>query len=115
MDQPICKLTLVYPPDIGDSVVELMTDQHPPIAGFTTFCAQGHGFGFANATSSEKVRGRVERNVLVAVVKRDTADTLLEQIRTRLPVAHIAYWIEPVIACGRLVQRPFEVVGGQAS
>jgi hypothetical protein len=76
----------------------------PAIGGFTTFKAEGHGFDFSRASISEQVRGRVKRGVLVAVMPRKQAPLLLEAIRESLPVPHMAYWLEPVLEVGRLVE-----------
>lgn len=76
----------------------------PPIRGFTTFAAEGHGFDFSKATIKERVRGRVERGVLIAVMPKNNAAVLLDLIRRKLPIPHMAYWIEPVLECGRLVE-----------
>ena len=81
MDQSICKLTLVYPPMAEDRVVELLLSADPPLAGFTTWTAEGHGHDFATATVSERVRGRVKRGVLVAVMPRERAARLLDEIQ----------------------------------
>jgi hypothetical protein len=72
--------------------------------GFTTFEAQGHGFDFSQASTSERVRGRVERGFLVAVMPRGIASQLLEDIRKTWPVLHMTYWLEPVLEIGRLVE-----------
>lgn len=76
----------------------------PAIGGFTTFRAEGHGFDFSRASIGERVRGRVERGVLVAVMPRGHASLLLEAIRKSLPVPHMTYWLEPVFEIGRLVE-----------
>jgi hypothetical protein len=102
MDQSLCKLTLVYPPDIADHLVELVLGIEPPVRGFTTFAAEGHGFDFSKATVRERVRGRVERCVLMAVMPRPRASQLLELLRRKIPVPHLAYWLEPVLEVGRL-------------
>ena len=102
MDQELCKLTLVYPQSAADAVIELILSREPPIPGFTTWAAEGHGFGFANASVRERVRGRVERRVLVAILARKDADDLLEQLLRETPVRHLGYWIEPVLEYGRL-------------
>jgi hypothetical protein len=102
MDQELCKLTLVYPQSAADAVVELILAREPPTAGFTTWAAEGHGFGFVNASVKERVRGRVERRVLVAIMARTDADDLLEQLLRETPIRHLGYWIEPVLEYGRL-------------
>lgn len=76
----------------------------PAIGGFTTFEAEGYGFNFAQASASERVRGRVERGCLVAVMPRGQAALLLDDIRNKCPVLHMTYWLEPVLEIGRLVE-----------
>lgn len=78
----------------------------PPVPGFTTWEAEGHGFGFANATMSERVRGRVKRTVITAVVARAEADFILGEIAEQAPIAHLTYWLEPVERFGRLQEAP---------
>ncbi len=102
MDQSPCKLTLVYPPAAEDCIVELMLNAKPPLTGFTTWRAEGHGHDFAKASVRERVRGRVERGVLTLVIPRPRLATLLENIRTKAAIANIAYWVEPIEAFGRL-------------
>ncbi len=102
MDQSPCKLTLVYPPSAEDCIVELMLSCEPPLSGFTTWKAEGHGHDFANASVRERVRGRVMRGVLSVIVPRARLAALLEDIRTRAAIANLAYWVEPVEAFGRL-------------
>lgn len=80
----------------------------PPVAGFTTFAAEGHGMSFDTASVGERVRGRVKRTVIMAVLPRQEAERLVEIVRQEVAVAHMAYWIEPVLACGRLGERPAE-------
>ncbi len=74
----------------------------PPLPGFTTWMAEGHGFGFGDATVSERVRGRVQRSVIVAVVDRGVAAGLLDLIATKGAVAHLTYWTEPVDGFGQM-------------
>jgi len=76
----------------------------PPLPGFTTWMAEGHGFGFGDATVSERVRGRVKRSVIVAVVDRGVAAGLLDLIAMKGAVAHLTYWTEPVDGFGRMRQ-----------
>jgi hypothetical protein len=112
MDRPLCKLTLVYPPEAADNLVELVLALKPAVGGFTTFAAEGHGFDFSKASIRERVRGRVERCVLVAVMPRSSAAQLLELICQKLPVPHMAYWLEPVLEVGRLVGQSGEAASG---
>lgn len=108
MDRSVCKLTFVCPPAAGDNIAELMLALDPPVAGFTTFAAEGHGMSFDTASVGERVQGRVKRTVIMAVLPRQEAERLVEIVRQEVAVAHMAYWIEPVLACGRLGERPAE-------
>ena len=48
------------------------------------------------------MRGRVKRGVLVAIMKRAHAEQLLAEIAEKAPIAHLAYWLEPVLGFGRM-------------
>jgi hypothetical protein len=85
----------------------------PPLPGFTTWTAEGHGFGFGDATVSERVRGRVKRSVIVAVLDRVVAASLLDLIATKGAVAHLTYWTEPVDGFGQM--RPTDAASQQRS
>lgn len=102
MDQSTCKLTLVYPPDSEDCIVELMLAVEPPLTGFTTWKAEGHGHDFSKASVRERVRGRVMRGVLALILPRTRLPSLLDDVRTRAGIEGLAYWVEPVEAFGRL-------------
>ena len=102
MDKSLCKLTLVCPPSSVDGIIELMLSLDPPVPGFTTWDAEGHGFGFAGSTVNERVRGRVKRNLIAVVVKHADAELLLEAVAQRVPVPHIVFWIEPIERFGQL-------------
>ncbi len=102
MDQSLCKITFVCPPESADHIAELMLSFDPPLPGFTTWMAEGHGFGFGDATVSERVRGRVKRSVIVAVLDREIAAGLLDLIATKGAVAHLTYWTEPVDGFGQM-------------
>ncbi len=104
MDQPLCKLTLVYPPAAEDAVIELLLASEPPLPGFTSWTADGHGMGFDNATPGEKVRGRVRRCVLTLIATRGRTRALLDEIATKLAIPRLLYWLEPVLEVGRLAE-----------
>ena len=74
MDQSACKMTLIVPTTAEDHIVELLLNSDPPITGFTSWAAEGHGHDFNDATASERVRGRVKRRAIVAVMTRARAD-----------------------------------------
>lgn len=74
----------------------------PPIGGFTTWSAEGRGHDFSVASTSERVRGRVAREMLVAVLPRPQIASVLEAIRERAAILHLTYWIEPIEAFGTM-------------
>lgn len=102
MDQSLCKLTLIYPPASETHIVELMMNSEPPLLGFTTWNAGGHGHALSNASMREQVRGRISRGILVVVLVRARLAPLLEEIRIKAAIPDLVYWSEPVEAFGRL-------------
>ena len=102
MEEELCKLTLVYPPAAEETITELLLAADPPLKGFTTWAADGHGLDFSEATTAERVRGKIRRCVMVAVLPRGRLAALLETIRTEAGAPHLAYWVEPVESFGRL-------------
>ncbi len=102
MDVALCKLTLVYPPALEDFIGELLLTADPPLYGFTTWTADGHGLDFANASSNERVRGRIRRGVMMLVLSRQRLPELVARIKDHVTVPGLAYWIEPVEQFERL-------------
>lgn len=102
MDGPLCKLTLVYPPAVEDTLVDMLLSSEPPLYGFTTWAADGHGLDFSKASANERVRGRVQRCVLILVMHRERVPGLIESLRATITVPGLAYWIEPVEAFQRI-------------
>jgi hypothetical protein len=106
MDQHLCKLTLVVPSGVKDSIVELMLASDPPVTGFTIWQADGHGESFKTASIDERVRGRVARSIVIAVMDKTRAKALLDEIAHKVPVQSMAYWIEAVLEFGRTAAAP---------
>lgn len=90
-----------------------MLNLDPPLAGFTTWTVEGHGFGFGDATVSERVRGRVTRSMIVAVLSRAVAASLLDEVAAKGAVPHLTYWTEPVDDFGQM--RPADQGGCERS
>jgi hypothetical protein len=111
MDQSACKLTLIYPPASESHITELMMNSEPPLAGFTTFEAEGHGGSFSDASMRERVRGRVARRVLMLVLARSRVAPLLDEIRVKAAIPDLVYWVEPVEAFGRLARTDAAALG----
>jgi len=102
MDQSLCKLTLIYPPASETHLVEVLLNSEPAVSGFTTWEAEAHGQSFAEASMRERVRGRITRGVLMVVLPRARIELLVEEIRVKAAIADLVYWIEPVLAFGRM-------------
>jgi len=117
MDQPLCKLTLVYPPAAEEALVELLLASVPPLPGFQTWMSDGHGLGFVNASAGERVRGRIRRGMLALVAPQGRVRALLDEVANNLAIPSLLYWLEPVIEVGRLggTEKTREAVGVNAS
>ena len=102
MDQTLCKLTLISPLSAENVVLDVLLTTEPPIAGFTSFPVDGHGASFERATANERVRGRVKRVAIMAVLPRARVEALLAELEERAPVPHLTYWTEPVESFGRM-------------
>lgn len=110
MEQSACKLTLVYPLASEAHILELLMNSDPPLAGFTTWQVEGHGHSFSKASMRERVRGRIARGMLVAVLARSRVAPLLEEIRVKAAIPDLVYWVEPIEAFGRLAVTDGNVV-----
>lgn len=106
MDQPLCKLTLVYPLPTEDQILDLVLSESHTVKGFTTWRAEGHGHEFDKASVSERVRGRIDRGVLVSVLPRYALFALLERVRVAFGGSQLAFWVEPVERYGDLTDLP---------
>lgn len=102
MASDLCRLSLVYPPESDGALIELLESVDPPLRGFSTWSASGHGQGFDGASHAERVSGRVARRVATMILSRGQADALLRQIGEEAPIRHLMYWIEPVLEAGRM-------------
>lgn len=102
MDAALCKLTLVFPRSVEETIIAALQEPSLGLRGFTTWHAEGHGMGFANSSFQERLRGRVDRAVLLTVMRRASVELLLQNVRLAIPIAHLAYWIEPVEQMGVL-------------
>jgi hypothetical protein len=101
MDHDLCKLTLVFPIASEDRILDFLLDSEPPLPGFTSLRAEGHGASFNGVSAREKVRGRVERRMAVLVLARERADALLADLRQQCPIADLTYWVESVERFGQ--------------
>jgi hypothetical protein len=97
-----CKLTVAFPPDFEDDVVECLLDLPDDVGGFTVVPAEGHGQGFSRASVRERVRGRVGRRLLYVILEEPRLPRVLEHLRAAVRSPAVAYWVEPVSEFGRL-------------
>jgi len=96
------RLTLLFPPALEDRVIALILEQEPPLPGFTVVAADGHGADFSHASIREQVRGRIARKLLTVFLPAPRAEALIGTLREQLATSKVAWWLEPVIAFGRL-------------
>lgn len=97
----LVRLTLIFPPELEARLIERVLEFSPAVP-FTTWRGEGHGAGFAQASTREQVRGRVARGLLTLVLDQGGAEALLDFIRQQLPNPHVVWWMEPLLASGRL-------------
>lgn len=96
-----CCLTIVFPKNLEENLVDHLLE-HPELAsGFTTSYAEGHGAGAAFHSAMEQVRGRAHRVQMQIVMNREDVATLIEHMKEDLPNREVAYWVTPVLEFGR--------------
>ena len=96
------KLTLSCPDELAERLIDILLDTEIRMTGFTTVKVDGHGHDFASASVRERVRGRVARRLIVAVLPAEDVTALLSDIHQQIKNPHLFYWIEPVLAYGHL-------------
>lgn len=95
-------LTLVAPRAIEESLFDALLELAPADAGFTTFHGEGHGRSLAQASASERVRGRRAQSLTVLVVPSAEIGRLLAGLQLRFAGSGLHWWTAPVTAQGRL-------------
>jgi hypothetical protein len=101
MDRDLRRLTLVYPVGADDRIIDFLLDSTPSLPGFTSWRCEGHGASFDESSTREKVRGRIERNMLVMVIERARLAELLADLHAGCAIPDLAYWAERVERFGR--------------
>jgi hypothetical protein len=96
------RLTLSCPQPLVEQVVEFLLDHETMIGGFTSLAAHGHGRDFVGATLRERVRGRVQSTLLMAILPCEDVTPLLQELRSQFRAPHLFYWTEPVLDFGDL-------------
>ena len=97
----LVRLNLIFPPALEDSVTEALVSE-PAMPGFTLLQAEGDSSDFSTASAAEQVHGRVQRRVLWMLLPRAQVDTVLAALRGQVDAREVRWWIEPVLAMGRL-------------
>lgn len=95
------RLVLVFPPRLELAVTEALVAT-PGMPGFTLLQAEGHSGDFTRASAAEQVRGRVERRVLWMLLPPAQVEDVLAQLRREVDAHEVRWWLEPVLAMGRL-------------
>ncbi len=96
------RLTLSCPRAVGEQIVEHMLESSLLPHGFLTADGSGHGADFAGASLREKVRGRIDVTLVIAVLPQAGVAPLLEELRGRFRSPQVRYWTEPVDEFGDL-------------
>ena len=95
-------LTLLFPPDVEDVVVDYLL-AHPEWAnGFTCAQVEGHGAAMQPRDAAERVRGRSRRFQVQIILAQTQAEALIAHFRTELANPDVAYWTVPLTSFGRL-------------
>ena len=97
----IVRFNLVFPPRLETAVTEALVAE-AGLPGFTLLQAEGHSSDFSTASAAEQVHGRVQRRVLWMLLPRAQVDTVLAALRGQVDAREVRWWIEPVLAMGRL-------------
>ncbi|WP_028838568.1 DUF3240 family protein [Thermomonas fusca] len=97
----LVRLSLVFPPRLETALTEALV-AGAGLPGFTLLHAEGHSSDFSTASAAEQVHGRVQRRVLWMLLPRAQVDTVLAALRGQVDAQEVRWWIEPVLAMGRL-------------
>ncbi|MEQ8233339.1 MAG: DUF3240 family protein [Gammaproteobacteria bacterium] len=98
----LARLTLIYPPALEATIIELLLEHEPELPGFTTIDCEGHGADFDVASVRERVRGRVARGMLVMVLPQVGVDGVITALAAHIRNPEVHWWVVPVSAYGQL-------------
>jgi len=101
MSKDLVKLTVIVPAELENTLIESLLEMEPFIGAFSSMHVDGHGQSFAEATTAERVSGRSARLMIVAVLSPVRAKTVIDHIKANLRAPHSAWWVEPVLECGK--------------
>ncbi len=96
------RLLFDCPPALEDALVEALLEAEPPLPGFLTLHAEGHGADLRFTSVREQVRGRAARSVLALVVPAERVPALLAALRKRFAGSDLHWVLQPVLDEGTL-------------
>jgi hypothetical protein len=97
----LVRLSLVFPPRLETALTEALV-AGAGLPGFTLLQAEGHSSDFSTASAAEQVHGRVQRRVLWMLLPQAQVEAALATLRGQVDAQEVRWWIEPVLAMGRL-------------
>jgi hypothetical protein len=95
-------LTLLFPADIEEVVIDLLLEHPEWAGGFTCALVEGHGAAMQPRDPAERVRGRSRRFQVQIALNQDQASALIAHFRMELANPDVAYWTVPLTRFGRL-------------
>lgn len=95
------RLVLIFPPRLEEALTEVLSAE-ANLPGFTLLQGEGHSSSFTRASAAEQVRGRVQRCVLWMLLPQAQVESVLALLRQQVDVQDVRWWLEPVLAMGRL-------------
>jgi hypothetical protein len=95
------RLVLVFPPRLETALTGALVAE-AGLPGFTLLHGEGHSSDFSNASPAEQVHGRVQRRVLWMLLPQEQVEAVFAALRTQVDAHEVRWWLEPVLAMGKL-------------
>lgn len=95
-------LTLIMPSDIAQEIEDLLLAHPFRTHGFTASDVEGHGASLRLVTAGELVSGHAPRRQIQTAGPESDMNALLALIKQAMPHARIFFWLQPLVAMGRL-------------
>lgn len=91
-------LTIIAPPAIEEELIDwlLMQDE---VTGFTSQLANGHGTGHVMSLA-EQVTGRRRQITFFIELKKESAETIIAQLKLNFSGGGLHYWLMPLSQSG---------------
>lgn len=96
------RLLLDCPPALEDALVEALLEAEPPLPGFITLDAEGHGADLRLASVREQVRGRAARRLVAMVLPAERVPVLMAELRVHFAGSDLHWLCQPVLDEGTL-------------